>query len=144
MRCVWQEPPDPARTARNGDLVRRVAVEFGDGISGDGIPGGDGTVSGNEEFPVPTNENKNKPVVIASTHLFWDPAFPEVKLAQSELCQSQTRNLDVLRNFLGEYRTVGIKPGKALRDAVDMIAQDMRGVFLRRTRYRTPKSVQRQ
>ena len=40
---VWQEPPDPARTARNGDLVRRVAVEFGDGISGDTAGLGTGT-----------------------------------------------------------------------------------------------------
>jgi|TARA_B110000977_G_scaffold14492_1_gene18002 CCR4-NOT transcription complex subunit 6 len=88
--------PDKKKHLRDcvGVLVvlreKSVGMVTGDGISGDGIPGGDGTVSGNEEIPVPTNENKNKPVVIASTHLFWDPAFPEVKLAQSERLLKET------------------------------------------------------
>ena len=36
-------------------------------------------------------ERRKKPFLVASTHLFWDPAFPDVKLAQTERLLAETR-----------------------------------------------------
>jgi len=36
-------------------------------------------------------ERQKKPFLVASTHLFWDPAFPDVKLAQTERLLAETR-----------------------------------------------------
>ena len=45
-------------------------------------------------------KNQKKPVLVASTHLFWDPNFPEVKLKQTE------RLLEETQEFAKKYSKV--------------------------------------
>lgn len=44
------------------------------------------------------DDEKRKPFLVASTHLFWDPDFPDVKLRQTERLLAETRGF--VRAFL--------------------------------------------
>ena len=44
------------------------------------------------------DDEKREPFLVASTHLFWDPDFPDVKLRQTERLLAETRGF--VRAFL--------------------------------------------
>ena len=64
-------------------------------------------------------ERRKKPFLVASTHLFWDPAFPDVKLAQTERLLAETR--EFVRAFLASGASGEKSAGDAAKTVVPVI-----------------------